>query len=104
MLKPIFKLSCLLYDSTKFPNEQDINLVLELEHKQVFKLKDTDKRVPGHILGHIDPYYIVEQVCNGYKLQFINYTPPTFLPSNKSLAQPDFVLRELQRLEKPCCI
>ena len=46
------------FDSSKFPNDQDIHLVNELEHKQVFKLKDTDKRVPRHILRHVDPYIL----------------------------------------------
>ena len=44
-------------------------------------------------------------IRDGYKLEFDSEPPPSFLPNNRSARERhDFVLRELDRLEKLGCI
>ena len=52
----------------------------------IFKLKDTDIRLPGRLLGKTDPYielgasqYIVNTIADGYKLVFTNTPPPLLI-------------------------
>ena len=69
------------FDVSHLPNDEDFSLVLKLEHNEVFKLKDTDRTVPGQILGLVYLYilsgasdYILEQVKLGYKRAKYNWS------------------------------
>ena len=83
----------------EFESQSDINLA-------------TDTRVPGRIKGQHEFYknigadpYICNVVKNGYKLEFDELPPTSFTENNKSaLQKPDFMLKELLRLEELGCI
>ena len=77
------------------------------------KLGDTNLAVPGRLLGRVEAYkgagaseYILDTVCLGYKLVFIDgKTPPSsFKENNKSaLSKPTFLYEELLCLESLGC-
>ena len=78
------------------------------------KLGDTNKGVPGRLLGKSPFYaeigatqYIVETIEHGYKLVFYcDTSPPTFSKRNNksALLKSDFVYEEFLRLEQLGCI
>ena len=86
-------------------------LLNELESQSNVNLA-TDARVPGRIKGQHSFYesigadpYICNVVRNGYKLEFDSLPPPSFTENNKSaLQKPDFMYKELLRLEELGCI
>ena len=77
------------------------------------KLGDTNSAVPGRLLGRVQAYeeagaseYIKDTVKWGYKLVFIDNKLPTsnFRANNRSaLSNPEFLLKELLRLESLGC-
>ena len=92
--------SCIRYDIFFYnihniSSDNGVSLILGLEHDEVFKLKDTERRVQGRILGQVDAYilavtdeYILKGSLNtvrfGYELVFENNIPPpsSFLSNN----------------------
>ena len=78
------------------------------------KLGDTNKGVPGRLLGKHQFYmdigansYICDTIQFGYKLVFLDsITPPRFFKQNNksALSRSDVVFAECQRLEKLGCI
>ena len=78
------------------------------------KLGDTNKGVPGRLLGKHHFYteigastYICDTIEFGYKLIFLDDTPPPrfFKQNNKSaLSRSDVVYAECQRLEQLGCL
>ena len=80
-----------------------------LQSAQLSNLGDNNTDVPGRLLGCSEIYlqveackYILDTIDQGYKLMFIDNVPP---PSSQrrnilsALAQSEFVLAELLRLE-----
>jgi len=86
-------------------------LLNEIESQSDINLA-TDTRVPGRTKGQHEFYkniganpYICNVVKNGYKLEFDELPPTSFTENNKSaLQKPDFMLKELLRLEELGCI
>ena len=64
--------------SIKHVLQLDVSLLLGLDHKGVFKVKDNDRRVPGRILGQVDLYIlaITDEYIFGYTLVFVDNKPP----------------------------
>ena len=117
MVEPDIDLDSFEPDYTTF-NDYNDTMASEddqfLESANFEKLGDTNSGVPGRLLGKHLFYlevgasqYIVDTIQSGYKLVFVDNTPPpqSFLPNNKSaLDKSAFVLEELLRLESLGCI
>ena len=117
MVEPDIDLDSLEPDYTDLSNYNESMASeddLFLKSANFEKLGDTNSGVPGRLLGkhlfylEVDAsQYIIDTIQGGYKLVFVNNTPPpeSFLPNNKSaLDQSSFVLEELLRLESLGCI